>query len=291
MNIIEIFEKYPTQDHCFEQLEKVRWPDGATCPYCNSKKVTPAPRERRYHCNNCRTSFSVTVQTIFHHTHLPIQKWFLAVSLILNAKKGVSARQLSRDLKVNKDTAWRIAMKIREAMQQKWQRDLLTGIVEMDETYVGGSPRPGKDKDIKRGRGSQKKTAVVGMIERDGQVRAKSFSGKTLDSKSLSMLVRENVDLSNTMLITDEFRGYCMMKNYLDHRVVDHNVWYVDGELHTNSIESFWALLKRGIVGQFHKVSIKYLPKYLDEFSYRFNLRHFDNSFELTIARGLGVML
>ena len=291
MNIIEVFQRFPRQEDCIEHLELVRWNHVPTCPYCNSTNSTPMSKESRHHCNNCKTSYSVTVGTIFHHTHLPIQKWFLAVSLILNAKKGISARQLSRDLHVNKDTAWRISMKIREAMSQKWQRDLLTGVVEMDETYVGGKPRKGKDNDLKRGRGSQKKIPVVGMVERDGNVKAKSFKDKPLDSKNLSMLVRENVDILNVTLITDEYRGYSSLKKFLDHKVVDHSVWYVDGDIHTNSIESFWALLKRGIIGQFHKVSAKHLNKYIDEFAYRYNHRKDTvHLFDLTIQRGLGVI-
>ena len=290
MNIIEVFQRFPDQDSCFAHLENVRWPDGPICPYCKSNRVTPMPKERRHHCNNCMTSFSVTVGTIFHKTHLPIQKWFLAVSLILNAKKGVSARQLSRDLKVNKDTAWRISMKIREAMMQKWHRDLLNGIVEMDETFIGGKPRKGKDKNLKRGRGSQKKTPVVGMVEREGQVRAKRMERGKLNHKSLSALVRENVDIKNTTLMTDEYKGYMAFKKFIDHQVVDHTVWYVDGTIHTNTMESFWALLKRGLVGQFHKVSIKHLPRYLDEFTYRYNHRKNPvGLFDLTIAKGLGV--
>jgi transposase-like protein len=248
------------------------------------------PKESRFHCNNCFTSFSVTVGTIFHHTHLPLQKWFLAVSLILNAKKGISSRQLSRDLEVNKDTAWRIDMQIRKAMLQKWQRELLTGIVEMDETFLGGKPRKGVDTKLKRGRGSEKKTPVVGMVERDGSIKAKAMKRGTLNAKRLSKLVRENVDIENTTLITDEYKGYIALKKFIDHQTVDHSVWYVNGELHTNTIESFWALLKRGLVGQFHKVSIKYLPKYIDEFCYRFNHRNIDNTFDLTIQRGLGVL-
>ena len=291
MDIIEVFEKFPTQEDCIQHLEFVRWNHVPTCPYCNSTNSTSMPNESRHHCNNCKTSYSVTVGTIFHHTHLPIQKWFLAVSLILNAKKGVSARQLSRDLHVNKDTAWRISMKIREAMSQKWQRDLLSGVVEMDETYVGGKPRKGKDTDIKRGRGSQKKTPVVGMVERNGNVKAKSFKNKPLDSKNLSMLVRENVDIENTVLITDEYRGYMSLKKFIDHKVIDHSYWYVNGDIHTNSIESFWALLKRGVIGQFHKVSAKHLNKYIDEFAYRYNHRKDTvHLFDLTIQRGLGVI-
>ena len=236
------------------------------------------------------TSFSVTVGTIFHRTRLPIQKWFLAISLILNAKKGVSSRQLSRDLKVNKDTAWRISHKIREAMRQEWHRNLLTGVVEMDETFIGGKPRKGKDKDMKRGRGSQKKTPVVGIVEREGQVRAKSMKKEKLNSRNLNSLVRENVDIQNSVLITDEYRGYMRLKQFIDHRVVMHNLWYVNGEIHTNTIESFWALLKRGIVGQFHKVSVRHLPKYIDEFCYRYNHRKSSNLFSITLSRALGVI-
>jgi transposase-like protein len=135
MNIIKIYEIYPTEKDCVAHLENVRWQNKPKCTYCQSTKVTSMPKESRYHCNNCNTTLSVTVGTIFHHTHLPLQKWFLAVALILNAKKGMSARQLARDLEVNKDTAWRMGMKIRQAMTQQMQRELLTGIVEMDETY------------------------------------------------------------------------------------------------------------------------------------------------------------
>jgi transposase-like protein len=291
MNIMSVFNRFPTQESCLKHLESVRWPTGPTCPYCKSNKNTAMPKESRHHCNNCKTTFSVTVGTIFHHTHLPIQKWFLAVSLILNAKKGISARQLSRDLEVNKDTAWRIAMKIREAMLQKWQRDLLTGIVEMDETFIGGKPRRGRDKNIKRGRGSEKKTPVVGMVERDGNVRAKAMKRGTLNAKRLSQLVRENVDINNATLMTDEYKGYISMKQYVDHKIIDHSYWYVNGDIHTNSIESFWALLKRGLVGQFHKVSIKYLPRYIDEFCFRYNYRkNTENLFDITIQKGLGVI-
>lgn len=134
INIISIFERFPAQDDCVAHLEAVRWRGVPTCPYCGSDRTTAMPAERRHHCNNCKTSFSVTVSTIFHHTHLPLQKWFLALSLVLNAKKGISARQLARDLQVNKNTAWRMGMQIRNAMFEIEQRNLLQGIVEADET-------------------------------------------------------------------------------------------------------------------------------------------------------------
>lgn len=289
MNIVSIYEKFPSNDSCIEHIEAVRWQGKPRCTYCNSDKVTPTPKEKRYHCNNCNTSFSVTVGTIFHHTHLPIQKWFLAISIILNAKKGLSARQLGRDLQVNKDTAWRMAMKIRQAMTQKAQRDLLTGIVEVDETYIGGKPRKGGGGGPnKRGRGT-KKTPVVGMIERDGNVKAQVVKKNDLKAKRLTSLVRQNVDVKNATLMTDEYHGYIGIKYIMPHETVNHQVWYVRGNVHTNTIESFWALLKRGIVGQYHKVSLRYLPRYIDEFCYRHNHRKQDNLFGLTLEKALGV--
>jgi transposase-like protein len=288
MNIIEVYEKFPTEKDCINHLEGVRWSGTPKCTYCGSAKVTPVPHEMRYHCNNCNTAFSVTVGTIFHHTHLPLQKWFLAISLVLNAKKGISARQLARDLQVNKDTAWRMGMKVRQAMTQKGQRELLTGVVEMDETYIGGKPRKGSgnSEPSKRGRGT-KKTPVVGMIERGGKIRAKAVRKDKLNAKSLKALVRNNIDTHNSMLITDEYAGYVGIKQMMPHRIVNHQVWYVNGEAHTNNIESFWALLKRGIVGQYHKVSLRYLPKYIDEFCYRHNYRKAEDLFGLTLQRAV----
>lgn len=140
MDIIEIFELFPTQTDCIVHLEQVRWQGKPRCPYCESTNTSPGPEGKRHHCNNCNTKFSVTVGTIFHHTHLPCQKWFLAVALVLNAKKGLSARQLARDINVNKNTAWRMGMKIREAMGEPSQKELLTGIVEMMKHILAGSP-------------------------------------------------------------------------------------------------------------------------------------------------------
>ncbi len=292
MDIIKIFKLYPTQNDCIAHLENVRWQGKPRCPYCSPSivpNVTPVSREKRHHCNDCNVNFSVTVRTIFHHTHLPMQKWFLAVTLVLNAKKGLSARQLARDLKVNKDTAWRIGMKIREAMREQEQRTLLTGLVEVDETYIGGKPRKGSPGDKSpRGRGT-KKTPVVGMIERQGRVRARVVKKEGLTIKKLTSLIRRNVDISNAVLITDEFSGYMGLQQIMPYKTVNHKTWYVNGDAHTNNIESFWAILKRGIVGQYHKVSLRYLPKYIDEFSYRFNHRHHDNLFGLTINRAVGV--
>ena len=293
MNILEVFEKYPTQKDCIQYLEKVRWDGVPKCPYCASSNT--APNENRHRCYDCKTGFSVTVGTIFHHTHLPLQKWFLALSLMLNAKKGISALQLSRDLKVNKNTAWRMNMQIRKAMTQADQRKLLMGVVEMDETYIGGKPRPGKrgpnpDGSWPRGRGTDK-SPVVGATERKGRVTAKAVSKDKMKAKHMRAFVRMRIDPNKATLITDEYKGYLGMDKVLPHQVIRHQEWYVDGDIHTNCIESFWALLKRGMFGQFHSVSRRHLQRYVDEFCYRYNRRNVSTSeaFQQTITRGLGV--
>ena len=293
MNIVQIFEKFPTQEACIAHLEKARWGDTVRCPYCGSTNTARTPK--RHRCYNCKTSFSVTVGTIFHHTHMPLQKWFLAISLILNAKKGLSALQLSRDLQVNKNTAWRIAMQIRKAMTQREQRHLLTGIVEMDETYIGGKPRKGKKYDDpndrpKPGRGT-KKAPVIGAVERGGKVAAKAVKKDEMKGRHLRAFVQERVDTDNARLMTDEYKGYLGMNSILPHDVIKHDDWYVDGDIHTNSIEGFWAMLKRGIIGQFHHVSRRHLQKYVDEFCFRYNLRKDDleQAFFGIINLGLGV--
>ena len=293
MNILEVFEKFPTQKDCIEYLEKVRWEGDPKCPYCASDHTIPM--QGRHHCYTCKTSFSVTVGTIFHHTHLSLQKWFLALSLMLNAKKGISALQLSRDLKVNKNTAWRINMQIRKAMTQADQRKLLTGVVEMDETYIGGKPRPGKrgpnpDGSWPRGRGTDK-SPVVGATERGGSVKAKAVNKDKMKARHMKAFVRMRIDPNKAVLITDEYKGYTGMEKVLPHMVIKHQEWYVDGDIHTNSIESFWALLKRGMFGQFHSVSRRHLQRYVDEFCYRYNRRNISTTvaFDQTITRGLGV--
>ena len=282
MNIVQVYEQFPTEDDCLNHLEQVRWPNGPTCPYCNSRNSTQLPKEHRHHCNSCNTSYSVTVGTIFHKTKIDLQKWFVAISLILNAKKGISSRQLARDLAVNKNTAWYIQMRVRKAMME--QRELLHGLVEVDETYVGGKPRKGSGSKNKRGRGTRK-IPVVGAIERNGNVKAKV--AKNLTAKSLSSFIREKVDIDNAMVITDEFSGYSSLKWFVKHETINHKVAYVCGNIHTNSIESFWAILKRGIIGQYHKVSAKHLGKYIDEFCYRFNNRKNPAVFELTLSRAV----
>lgn len=289
MDIFQVFQQFPTQKSCIRYLEKVRWGKTPACPYCGSINTYPMPKELRHHCNDCRVSFSVTVNTIFHRTHLPLQKWFLAISLIINAKKGVSARQLARHLHVNRNTGWRIAMQIREAMKSN-QLEMLQGIIEMDETYIGGKPRQDFSKENrysnKRGKGT-KKTPVVGIAERNGKVKAKSFHKKAITFDNMMSLVRGNVDMDKSCLVTDEAKHYRRFSAFMATQSINHGLAYANGWIHTNTIESFWALLKRGIIGQFHKVSIRYLDRYINEFAYRYNNRDNGNLFDLIIKRAV----
>ena len=280
MNIVDVYKRFPSQDFCIKHLEAVRWHGAPKCPYCQSTKTSPMKRENRHHCNTCNTSFSVTVGTIFHKTKVDFQKWFVAISLVLNAKKGISARQLSRDIRVNKDTAWYMAMRIRKAMDE--YGDLLKGIIEVDETFVGG-------KTHGRGRGYMQgnKTPVFGMVERGGKVIAKRV--KRANGKTLKPIIRKNVS-RDSIIMSDEFGGYKdLIKEFKDHQIVIHSKKeYVRGNAHTNTIEGFWALLKRGIYGQYHNVSARHLQKYVTEFCYRHNHRKDNLVFELTLSRALG---
>lgn len=260
------------------------------CVYCKCENTNPLVAELRHHCNGCRKSFSVTVGTIFHHTHIELQKWFLVMSLMLNARKGVSSSQIARDLGMRQPTVWSMMIRIRKAMKGS-QAELLSGIVEMDETYIGGKPRKrNNDKDddgnfptIRRGRGT-KKECVVGMIARGGRV--KTIIQKRLKFVDLRNIVRNNIDIEKSVLMTDDFKGYKpFAKGSMPHFTVNHSrKEYVNGIAHTNTIESFWAILKRGIVGQFHKVSKKYLNAYIDEFCWRFNERKNEKSFDKLIG-------
>lgn len=287
MNIIRIYKLYPTQADCLKHLEQVRWNGTPVCPYCTSTKQTPLKKEHRYHCNTCNTSYSVTVQTIFHKTKVDLQKWFLAISLVLNAKKGYSARQLGRDIEVTKDTAWYMFMRIRKAFVEA-DRELLEGIVEADETFIGGKNKNRhNDKKTEGGQGGADKIVVAGVKQRDGKIVVKKVKDRS--SKTLKSFVKENVKEGST-LSTDEWRGYNGLSATFSRLIVVHsNGEYVNGEAHTNGMENFWSLLKRGIIGQYHQVSAKYLNHYINEFCFRYNNRENADIFSLTIQKAVRV--
>ena len=269
MDIVTIFEQFPTQESCIEYLEQARWRGVPKCPYCKSTHCAPA--QHRHRCYDCKTSFSVTVGTIFHHTHLPLQKWFLAVMLVLNAKKSPSVLQLSRDLHVNKDTAWRIAMQLRKAMTQTEERGLLARIIEIDETGTGSKPREGdRRKPSKSGRGTEK-AAVRGANDWSNRVTAKA----TNDAATL-MTDHRSVDND--------------VDRILPHRIVSQTKWDVEGDSHTNTIDGSSAPLKRGTSVNCTASASGTCSATWTSFSCNYHPRSIDRShqFALAIDRGLG---
>jgi hypothetical protein len=293
MHLIDLQKTFKTDDECVEHLAKLRWPEGVRCVTCGTDKVkqyasptTKQPGRKIYQCQEvtCKEQFTATSGTIFHDTHLPLTKWFMALSLIVDAKKGISAKQLQRHLDTGYKTAWYLAHRIRKAMEET-ENTPLSGIVEIDETYVGGKTIRKKDRGNRRW---ESKDAVVGMVERGGELRLRYVGKGSATSKKVAPLVRELVSRDVERVMTDEsiiypvaFDGYCASK----HETIQHKTEYVRGDVHTNTIESAFSLFKRGVTGSFHTVSIKHMQRYLNEFEYRFNRRKNVNRFEETLAR------
>ena len=275
MNLIRVFNQFPDQAACIAHLESIRWPEVALCPLCNSDRVArkqEGQKVGRWNCHNCTSSFNVLSGTIFQGTRVPLQKWFLAISLMANAKKSLSSCQLARDLDITQQTAWYMQQRIRAAMAGA-DGELLQGIIEADETYLGGKPRHKGDHN-KRGRGASGKTSVVGAVQREGEVRAEV----TDDTKGRTVLgfIEQSVDVSESSLITDEYKAYVNAYKLMPHRVISHEEGYVDPDdktLHTNTIEGFWSLLKRAWYGSHHKYTKGWSPLYVAEACWKYNHR------------------
>jgi transposase-like protein len=273
-NLVELMQKFNSEDRCREYIEALRWPSGVCCTRCGSLSVSRIIKRHQYDCNDCRYQFSPMAGTVFHDTHLPLTKWFLATYLMCESKKGMSANQLKRTLGVSYKTAWHLCHRIREAMKNDTS-EMLRGIVEADETFVGGK----YDKRLKRQH--HDKPCVVGVIQRGGDVRAEKAPSR--GARAIAAFLKESVE-PGSALMTDEYAGYTKVGRFYDHKFVNHSkLQYVEGATHTNSIENFWSLFKRGLIGQFHKVSEKHLDRYLDEFTYRFNGREDGRLFQNTL--------
>lgn len=291
--------RWPTQESAIHHLEQIRWGDKPTCPYCKSDKIcVHASKDKtspRWQCESCHRAFSVTVGTIFHHTHLPLQTWFLALAIMLNAKKNISNAQLARDLDLPYKTAWALAVRIRTAMiTDPAQKRLFHGIVEMDETYVGGKPRKGNNgtslEPQKRGRGT-KKMAVVGIVERNGMATAKVFEKAAIGLKGLEAFCKAHVDTDSSIVMTDEYPAYNGLNSLTQHSVVDHKVCYAIGDTHTNTIEGFWSLIKRAWYGQHHHYSKQWANYYISETVFKYNNRKNEYAYENLIQHMVGVGL
>jgi transposase-like protein len=292
MNLIEIFQSFRTQEQAVEYLETVRWRGRPTCPYCSSEAVCRhASGDRagmRWQCQDCRRAFSAMVGTIFHGTHVPLRNWFLVLGLMLNAKKSASACQVARDVGMRRPTVWSMMHRIRIAMaSDPKQNELLHGIVEADETYIGGKPRKRNNhkegEKAKTGRGTAK-TPVIGVVERGGRVVARPAVDRDVSGLSLAKFLRRHVDTDASLLVTDEWPGYRNIGRTTRHAVVKHRERYADGLTHTNTIESFWALVKRSWYGQHHHYSEKYASLYIAEACFKYNRRGVDSMFAESVA-------
>ena len=278
MDLVRVFEVFPDQEACIAYLERIRWDDDPCCPYCGGLKVARKKENRRigrWNCYDCGSSFNVLQGTIFQKTRIPLQKWFVGLAIMVNAKKSVSSCQLARDLGMNQTTAWYMMHRLRAAMASE-EHHLLRGIVEADETYVGGRPRRGKQyvEPTKRGRGTRK-VPVLGAVERGGHVAAQVADNTT--SFSIKKFLGRVVDTSDeTTLITDEYRSYKAMDRVMNRLVIKHREWYVDGDVHTNTIEGFWSHLKRAWFGQHHHYSKHWMPMYVAEACWKYNRRRAD---------------
>jgi transposase-like protein len=281
VNLISVIDQFGTDDKCRKCLEHLRWPNGVTCPKCQSVKISRISTRDTFDCDSCRYQFSVTVGTIFNDTHLPLTKWFFATYVMCESRKGISANQLKRMLGISYKTAWYLCHRIRKAMAET-DPDLLSGTVECDETYVGGRRRHVGSGYV------DNKTMVLGAIQRGGEIGLRvEKRSKKATKEALHAFIKETTDPATERITTDECPGYEGIADAdTKHETVNHRCEeWVRGDVHTNSMEGVWSLFKRSIVGSYHQVSAKHLDAYLDEFEWRFNQHENPYLFRDTLIR------
>jgi transposase-like protein/IS1 family transposase len=279
---------FPNEEACDQYLVSRRWPKGVHCPRCGSARVYPLQTMKyRWECPDCREGgayrFSHLVGTIFENTKIDLRDWFKVIHLMLTAKKGISAMQVQRFIGFGSyKTAWYVCHRIRVALQDKEFRKLM-GIVEVDETFIGGKSKNRHRRKRLGGTGPTGKTPIAGAVERNGNVVARVI--ERVDVRTLTQFVAETVSDKVSLLVTDNWTGYTRLGKNYPHAVIDHQAGeYVVGAVHTQTIEGFWSLIKRGVVGSYHKVSRKYLPLYVAEFQFRYNNRDNADIFGAAIA-------
>ena len=266
----EFLKCFPNETAARKHLEKRRWGKRPACPFCGDKeRIQKRLAKGYYRCLACKKDFTVRTGTVFARSHVALHKWLYAMYLLATARKGISSLQLSKELGVTQKSAWFMLQRLREACGNRNQQALLSGIVEADETYIGGKETNKHErKKLKAGRGTVGKVTVLGMRERGGNVKAKVIGGTS--ANAIESEVKGAVAVGAT-LCTDEHAAYRGMLEYR-HHVVNHSAKeFVNGMAHTNGVESVWAVLKRGYNGVYHSFSTKHLQRYVDEFSFRLN--------------------
>jgi transposase-like protein len=269
ISTFELFALIPDQNTARVYLESRLWPNGTACPTCSGQDRITTRKGGFYRCNKCKLDFTVRTGTIFERSHVPLHKWVYAMYLVVTARKGISSMQLAKEIGITQKSAWFVLQRLREACAGKLEK--LSGIVEVDETFVGGKEaNKHESKRLKAGRGAVGKHAVMGLRERGGRTIAMPI--EKLDKETLQNAIYDNVQLGST-LMTDEANAYSGLEaGFFKHESVNHVAGeYARGPVYTNGIESVWALLKRGIYGTWHKVSIKHLDRYVDEVAFRLN--------------------
>ncbi len=294
MNLIEVSKKYNTQVKCLKLLETLRWGKVVKCTYCNSTYTKRIKSEQgRHSCRSCKRSFSVFIDPIFEDTRLELPKWFIAITMMLNFKSGISAKEIQRNIGGSYKTSYYLAMRVRIGMLMNDTK--LNGIIEMDESYFGGKARKrnkGNDSDtnlsgvvLKRGRGTNK-ISDVGMVQRKGMVKTKLI--EKLTKRNLLYMLKTYAKKDNSILMTDGFRSYRHLETYIDRLEINHKKEFSRGIVHVNTIEGFWSYVKNGIKGSYKAISKKYLPFYLVEYEWKFNNRNFrGNEFEKFLKSAL----
>lgn len=286
MNLVELIEQFGSEDKCRAYLEALRWPNGVVCIRCQSPKISRLKERHQFHCDGCTYQFSVRAGTIFHDSHLPLWKWFLAVYVMGESKKGVSANQLKRMLGVSYKTAWYLCHRIRAAMTET-DPEPLSGIVEADETYTGNGPQRFGRRLPGRATGGNK-SAIIGAVERGGRVRLKV--SEHVDRAALHAFLRSVIDDETDAIYTDDFTPYDgIATETMRHETVTHSKrQWVQGDVHTQTMEDVWSLFKRSVLGSYHHLSVKHLQAYLDELAFRYNNRENAYLFRDTLLTLIG---
>jgi len=280
ISTFELFNLIPDAETARLYLESRLWPNGVTCPTCAGRERITNRKGDFYRCNRCEPTFTVRTGTIFERSHVPLHKWVYAMYLVVTARKGISSMQLAKEIGVTQKTAWFMLQRLREACSGKM--DKLSGLIEVDECFVGGKEaNKHESKKLRMGRGAVGKIAVVGLRERGGRTIA--FPVENTDKEALQGAVLDNVEIGSQVM-TDEASGYQGVDGlFYSHATVNHGAGEYSREgVHTNGIESVWALLKRGVYGTWHHVSAKHVARYVNEVTFRLNAGNVANH---TLAR------